>query len=288
MTSAPWRTAKRMPAVIAALSPSPRALRTRTGMIFAPYASPVTPRSLCVLSPIVLATWVPWPFSSCGNLSLVHEVVARHEVAAREVGRPAEAPAVRVGDAGVEHRDGGAAAARMPEVEQVLPGVGRVDARGGEEVPLQVLPAAVAAGAARVARDEGGQVRAGVRRGGRDLGAPPQLAHRVGHALAVADGQHARARGEGLRSSDAGRALHGRLLAPARAALVADDHLAGRVGRGARGLGAGRGGHRQHGGGDEGSDQAGRLQHEVAATVPPRAVRLTYNIVGTPKLRDKP
>ena len=219
---------------------------------------------------------------------LVHEVVARHEVAAREVGRPAEAPAVRVGDAGVEHRDGGAAAARMPEVEQVLPGVGRVDARGGEEVPLQVLPAAVAAGAARIARDEGGQVRAGVRRGGRDLGAPPQLAHRVGHALAVADRQHARARGEGLRSSDAGRALHGRLLAPAGAALVADDHLAGRVGRGARGLGAGRGGHHQHGGGDEGSDQAGRLQHEVAATVPPRAVRLTYNIVGTPKLRNKP
>ena len=26
-------------------------------------------RALCVLSPIVLATCVPWPFSSCGNLS---------------------------------------------------------------------------------------------------------------------------------------------------------------------------------------------------------------------------
>ncbi len=58
-----------MPAVMSTLSPAPSASSTRTGMILAPYARPVTPVWLCVLSPIVLATWVPWPFSSFGKRS---------------------------------------------------------------------------------------------------------------------------------------------------------------------------------------------------------------------------
>ena len=94
-----------------------------------------------------------------GEAVVVDEVVAAHEVAAREVGRAAEAPAVGVRDAGVEHRHGHAAPAGAADVDQVLPGVGRVDAGAGEEVPLQRLPAAGLAGARRVVRDEGRQAR---------------------------------------------------------------------------------------------------------------------------------
>ena len=66
MTSARLRAAKRIPREIAALSPSPLRSSTRTGMIFAPNASPVTPTPLSTLSAIVDATCVPCPLRSCG------------------------------------------------------------------------------------------------------------------------------------------------------------------------------------------------------------------------------
>src|SRR5256885_3847120 len=72
----------------------------------------------------------------------VDEVVAPHEGGGGEVGRAAECSAVLVGDAGVEHGHGDAAAARRAEPGGVGPGVGRVDPSGGEEVPLHRLPPA--------------------------------------------------------------------------------------------------------------------------------------------------
>ena len=60
------RAAKRIPRAIAALSPSPLRSSTRTGMIRAPNASPVTPTPLSMLSAIVDATWVPCPLRSFG------------------------------------------------------------------------------------------------------------------------------------------------------------------------------------------------------------------------------
>ena len=50
-----------MPLAIESSSPSPYLLRTLTGMIVAPYASPVRPTPLLGVSTIVLATCVPWP-----------------------------------------------------------------------------------------------------------------------------------------------------------------------------------------------------------------------------------
>ena len=69
------------------------------------------PIPLLVFSAIVPATWVPWPLRSSGRLAVVDEVIALDELAGGEVGAAAEAAAERaVGDAGVEHRDGDAAA----------------------------------------------------------------------------------------------------------------------------------------------------------------------------------
>ena len=71
-----------------------------------------------------------------------------------EVGRAHERIAVRVGDAGVEHGDDDARAARVTVGDQVRPGLRRVDAVGAGEVPLQALPAAGRAGAAGVVGEE--------------------------------------------------------------------------------------------------------------------------------------
>ena len=61
--------------------------------------------------------------------------------------------------------------------------------------------------------------------------APLELGDRLLDALAVADLQHARARGEDVRPADAGRALRGRAHPPVRGPRVADDHLARHVDR---------------------------------------------------------
>ena len=53
-------------ATIVDSAPSPLWLRTRTGMIEAPYARPVRPTPLLVRSPITPATNVPWPDRSNG------------------------------------------------------------------------------------------------------------------------------------------------------------------------------------------------------------------------------
>ena len=158
---------------------------------------------------------------------VVHEVVAVHEVVLAEVGRPAEALARGVGDARVQHRDHDALAAAPLDVDQVLPRVGRVHAHAGQEVPLQLLPAALGARGAGVVRHEGRDPGDLVGRRGGDLGERAQLAHRGGHALVVADRQHARARRERVWAPDAGRPLHGRHCAGVGAAPVAHDHLAG-------------------------------------------------------------
>jgi hypothetical protein len=62
---------------------------------------------------------------------------------------------VVVGDAGVEHGDGHAASARVPIGDQVAPGLHRTDTPLPGEVPLELLPAARGAGAARIVRVEG-------------------------------------------------------------------------------------------------------------------------------------
>ena len=63
-----------------------------------------------------------------GSASWLDEVVALDEARLAEVGRLAEAAAVGVGDAAVEHGDGDAAAAGRAGVDRVLPGDGGVDA----------------------------------------------------------------------------------------------------------------------------------------------------------------
>ena len=70
------------------------------------------------------------------------EVIAFDELVAAEVRRAAEAPAVGVGDAGVEHRDDHAAPAGGAVGGDVRPRFGRVHAEFADEVPLQLLPVA--------------------------------------------------------------------------------------------------------------------------------------------------
>ena len=77
-----------------------------------------------------------------GEGVVVDEVIAAHELVGAEVGRAAKAPAVGVGDAGVEHRDDHAAAAGGAVGGDVGPGFGGVHAEGADEVPLQLLPVA--------------------------------------------------------------------------------------------------------------------------------------------------
>jgi hypothetical protein len=211
---------------------------------------------------------------------VVHEVVAADEVAAPEVGRPAEPLAVGVGDAGVQHRDGRSTPARVADAVQVVPRHRCVDAGAGEEVPLQVLPAAGGVGDPGVVRDVARQPRDLVRRRGGDLGPRPQLANGLRHALTVADLQHARVWGERLRGADAGRALDLRPLAAADPPPVAHDDLAGDVGRaglgggGWAGRGTGRCGERSEQCGDgerdgcaeggQGSGVTGRREHGLS------------------------
>ncbi len=57
------------------------------------------------------------------------EVIAAHELVGAEVGRAAKAPAVGVGDAGVEHRDDHAAPAWSTVGGDVGPGFGGVHGR---------------------------------------------------------------------------------------------------------------------------------------------------------------
>ena len=64
MTLAPWSAAQRMPCVIPATEPEPRALSTLIGMMAAPYATPATPSLLLVDWAMVPATCVPCPWSS--------------------------------------------------------------------------------------------------------------------------------------------------------------------------------------------------------------------------------
>ena len=154
-----------MPAAIEFSSPSPRWLSTLTGMIVAPYASPVNALPLFVDSAIVLATCVPWPYSSSGVAVASHardvaatrtraEVITMREADRRQIGR------ALVVDARVHHRDLDAAAAGPPGRDQVVPRARRVDAGAGQEVPLILLPAARRAAGPGIVRNP--------RLGGRD------------------------------------------------------------------------------------------------------------------------
>ena len=96
---------------------------------------------------------------------VVDEVVAVDEPVAEKSGERRKRAAAGVGDAGVQHGDHHALAAGAPDVDQVLPGVRRVHARAGQEVPLQRLPAARRAAGAGIGRDEAGGVRDVARRG---------------------------------------------------------------------------------------------------------------------------
>ena len=155
----------------------------------------------------------------------VDEVAALEE-AVEQVGRAAIAAPRRIRDAGVEHGDLDPEAARPADRVQVVPGVRRVDPEVLAEVPLHGLPGAGgAAGLARVVGGEAAHVRDQVRARAEDAGPALELGDRLRDALAVADLQHARARGEDVRLTGAGRALRGGAHPAAGARRVADDHL---------------------------------------------------------------
>jgi hypothetical protein len=159
----------------------------------------------------------------------VDEVVAGDEARLLEVRRAAEGPPVRVGHAAVENRDGDAAPARAPGVDQVLPGLRRVDAVARPEVPLDRLPAGADAG---VVRHERRGARHGVRRRVRDAIPALEAPDRPGDVVDAL--QH-----------------------PRRLALALDHDLAGhdlgRLHRGGQGEGGGERGEEaaegRHGGG---------------------------------------
>ena len=107
--------------------------------------------------------------------------------------------AVRVRDAGVQHRDLHAGAAGAPDRHQVLPRVGRVDARARQEVPLQLLPSGGRVGGAGIGRDPAGDVGDHVRRRAHDAGPGLQRPDRRRDALARRHLDHARTRGVAAR-----------------------------------------------------------------------------------------
>jgi hypothetical protein len=139
----------------------------------------------------------------------------------------------------------------------VLPGVRSVDAGTLEEVPLQCLPALGGAGVAAVHRDELGEVGDLVGRGGGDLRPRAQLPHRVFHALAVADLEHARAGRECASLPDPRAALDRLQILRVGVVVEADDDLPGDVVGGVR-----DGGRREEcGGGDDSGEEAGQRRH---------------------------
>ena len=150
---------------------------------------------------------------------VVHEVVAVDEPDRREVGRAAEAGVAGVGDAGVQHGDDHALAAGAPDVDQVLPGVRRVHAQPGQEVPLQRLPAARHAAGAGIGRDEARRARDVARRGAQDVRPAAQSLSRGRDALAGAQLDHP---GQRLVGAAGPRSVRPR---------VADHHFAGLVRR---------------------------------------------------------
>ena len=75
-----------------------------------------------------------------GEAVVGDEVPPRHELVAVEVGRHAKAPAVGVGDAGVEHRHHHPPPSGGVVGDQVLPRPGGFDAEFAGEVPLQFAP----------------------------------------------------------------------------------------------------------------------------------------------------
>ncbi len=116
-----------------------------------------------------------------------HEVERRDEVGPAEVGRAVELPPVAKGDSRVQHGHDDALTAGAAVPEQVGPGFGRVDAGAREHVPLHLLPAVGAVGAAAVVGVElAGQL--GLRGlGGAPRDEPPArcgdvVGHRIGHA----------------------------------------------------------------------------------------------------------
>ena len=173
----------------------------------------------------------PVPVVVLGVGVVVDEVVALDEARPEQVGRAAEAPAVGVGDARVEHRDDRPAAAGPADVDEVLPRPRRVDADAREEVPLDLLPAAGRVEPARVVGDVA--ARAGDPRRLRALDAR-HAAQRGGGRLdagAGRDRQLARARREDVGAADARGALDGGPALAVDAARVAHDDLAGPVAR---------------------------------------------------------
>ena len=156
---------------------------------------------------------------------VVDEVVALDE-AVEQVGRALVPVAGRVGDAGVEHGDLDAEAAGAADRVEAVPRVGRVDPEVLAEVPLHALPAAErAAGLAGVVRDEAAHVGDQVRRGAQHAGPALELGDRLRDALAVADLEHPRARGEDVRLARCRSSAARRRGPAARRRRVADDHL---------------------------------------------------------------
>ena len=118
------------------------------------------PMPLFVLWAITPATKVPWPLRSYGSVLLrtkswPRTKRLRSRSGARHVAAVRRGP---VGDAGVEHRHGHAAAARVAGGDRVVPGGLDADPERAGEVPLQGRPAARAAAAGIVGR-EGGRAR---------------------------------------------------------------------------------------------------------------------------------
>ena len=147
-----------------------------------------------------------------------------------EVGRAAEAPAVGVGDAGVEHRDDDARARRGARRRSGCPTrAGALTPRPRRKFHCSCCQPPGVADAARVVRDE-----AGVRRSSSATRSPrPAGARSAAIAAAtrapVADRQHAPVRGRARRRPSPLAALRRRARDRRRAARVADDDLAGGV-----------------------------------------------------------
>ena len=170
---------------------------------------------------------MPWPLSSFGIAVAVDEVVAAHEAARPEVRRAPEAAAVRVGDAGVEHRDVDAPAARAGRrAIRLSQASRRVDAAPARKFHCSGLPAAGRAARAGVVRDEGRAARCSSARRSHARPAPQRDRRR---ATRRRRGSAARACGGATTRGRAAPASRGDGARRPRPACVgeADDHLAG-------------------------------------------------------------
>ncbi len=190
---------------------------------------------------------MPWPLRWLGVGVFGDEVIALDERIAAEVRRAAERAAVCVRDAGIEHGDDHAFAARRPVGGDVGPRFGGVHAEFPREVPLQFLPAPRMMAGAFVVWDQpaglAGDARAIVGHRPRDAALCAQAAQAGGDADAGGEVQHARADARRARFAGCGAGeprRAGGWVGRRAGRLAAHNHLVGYV-RGGGGRGPPRG-----------------------------------------------